>query len=139
LVLGELNPILALLCKNRRYLREDDVASILAAIHSFGDSPFRLGDLDRFIPEVLRANNKARRSISALLEELARLGYLSKPSERKYQKRYPSLSHMLSDALFELSEIEKRQARKPPPERIIRLDGKPRRVDASPHGGAKTS
>ncbi len=119
-----MNPILTLLCKNRRYLREEHVAKILAAINAIGGSPFKLGDLDPFIPAELKSNSKARRSISSLLEELAKIGYLAKPSERKYQKRFNSLSHMLSGSLFELSELERRPLTQQRPEKIIRLNTK---------------
>lgn len=123
-----MNPILSLLCKNRRYLKEEHVAKILAAINAIGDAPFKLSDLDPLIPQDLKTNSRARRSISSLLEELARIGYLSKPSERKYQKRFNSLSHMLSGSLFELSELERKPLPMIKPGKIIKLTAKGRGV-----------
>ncbi len=134
-----MNPILKLLCKNRRYLREEHVAKILAAINAIGDSPFKLGDLDPYIPEELKSNSRARRSISSLLEELAKIGYLGKPSERKYQKRFSSLSHMLSGSLFELSELERKPLPQYKPEKIIRLNSKSQRPIRTLSKGAKNS
>lgn len=111
----------------------------MAAINKIGDAPFKLRDLDSFIPQELRANSKARRSISSLLEELAEIGYLSKPSERKYQKRFNSLSHMLSGSLFELAEIEKRPLPPVRPEKIIRLDSTATTPKRLLQRGAKSS
>lgn len=115
------------------------MAEILAAINAVGDSPFKLSDLDPLIPQELRSNSRARRSISSLLEELSKIGYLSKPSERKYQKRFASLSHMLSGSLFELSEMEKKPLPKLKPEKIIRLESKTKKTGATASRGAKSS
>jgi len=134
-----LNPIIKLLAKNRRYLKQEHIAGILTAINKIGDSPFKLSDLDTYIPNELRANSKARRSISSLLDELAEIGYLSKPSERKYQKRFNSLSHMLSGSLFELAEIEKRPLPPARPEKIIKLGSASTAAKRLLERGAKSS
>jgi hypothetical protein len=116
-----LNAIISLLSKNRRYLEPQQVGTVLSAINSMGDAPFKLSDLDPLLPDEIRANKRARRSITSLLNLLANIGYLSRPSQRTYQKRFNSLSQMLSASLFELAEIEKGTAKPVRSERIIKL------------------
>lgn len=115
------NPLLILLARHRRHIRLPDIGAILSAIASMGDGPFTLRDLDSFIPDAIKGDKKRRRSISTLLETLAEIGYLSKPSERKWLKRYPSLSQFLSTSLFDLAEIEKSRKGGGEDRRVIKL------------------
>jgi hypothetical protein len=130
-----LNPIISLLAKNRRYLQPQHIGAILAAINMMGDKPFKLSDLDPLLPEDLTMNRKARRSITSLLNLLAKIGYLSRPSQRTYQRRFNSLSQMLSESLFELADIEKRVVKPIKSEKIIKLGEAGRVIGARMVGG----
>jgi hypothetical protein len=121
------NPILMLLSRGRRYLKEEHIAAVISAVASMESTPFMLRDLDAFLPDEIKSQKGYRRSVAGLLETLAEIGYLSKPSQRKYLKLHPTLSQHLSASLFELAELERR---KEPAvtkgEKIIRLGGERR-------------
>lgn len=103
------NPILLLLSRGRRYLKEEHIAAVITAVANMGAEPFMLKDLDDYLPNEIRNEKGHRRSVSGLLETLVEIGYLSKPSQRKYLKLHPSLSQHLSASLFELAELERRK------------------------------
>ncbi len=116
------NPILQLLSRGRRYLKEEHIATVISAIASLKPSPFMLKDLDIFLPDEIKNQKGYRRSIAGLLETLVEIGYLSKPSQRKYLKLNTTLSQYLSASLFELAELErKKEAPVTKEEKIIKL------------------
>lgn len=90
-----------------RKLSREEVAQALAAVAAQPNGPFTLTDVIRMLPREVAESRKKRRSIGTLLQNLAELGYLSKPSERKWVKNAPSFSHFLSQSLLELSSLEK--------------------------------
>jgi len=118
------NPLLLLLARHRRHIRIHDIGAILSAVASMGDEPFTLKDLDPYIPDSIKSDKKRRRSVSTLLETLAEIGYLSKPSERRWLKRYPSLSQFLSSSLFDLAEVERSRKTQGEDKKVIRLGHK---------------
>jgi hypothetical protein len=90
-------------------------------------TPFMLKDLDAFLPDEIKSQKGYRRSVAGLLETLAEIGYLSKPSQRKYLKLHPTLSQHLSASLFDLAELErKKEPAVTKEEKIIRLGGERR-------------
>ncbi len=116
------NPILLLLSRGRRYLNEEHIAAVISAVSNMETDPFMLKDLDNFLPEEIRNKKGFRRSVAGLLETLVEIGYLSKPTQRKYLKLHPTLSQYLSSSLFELAELERRKEPKiSKEEKIIRL------------------
>lgn len=116
------NPVLLLLSRGRRYLKEEHIAAVIAALSNMPPSPFMLRDLDDFLPEEIKNQKGYRRSVSGLLETLVDIGYLSKPSQRKYLKLHPTLSQHLSTSLFELAELErKKESPVSKEEKIVRL------------------
>jgi len=124
------NPILQLLSRGRRYLKEEHIAAVISAVASLESSPFMLKDLDVFLPDEIKNQKGYRRSITGLLETLVEIGYLSKPSQRKYLKLHPTLSQHLSASLFELAELErKKETTITKEEKIIKLNN--RRHDKS--------
>lgn len=116
------NPILLLLSRGRRYLKDEHIAAVITAVANMESMPFMLKDLDAYLPEEIRNKKGFRRSIASLLETMVEIGYLSKPSQRKYLKLHPTLSQHLSASLFELAELERRKEPKTSKEeKIIRL------------------
>ncbi|MCS7132409.1 MAG: hypothetical protein N3F65_03505 [Nitrososphaeria archaeon] len=101
------NPIIKMLAWRVKKLRVEDVQRVLAAIASLDDGPFTLTEVISLLPDEIRVDRNKRRRVGNLLQGLVSLGYLSKPSERKWVKNAPTLSHFLSQYLLELSSIEK--------------------------------
>jgi len=113
------NPIVRMLAWKARKLKVEDVEKILAAIASISEDVFTLTDVVNLLPDEIKASRNKRRCVGNLLQALASLGYLSKPSERKWVKNAPTLSHFLTQHLLELSSIEKIPPRPPSREKII--------------------
>ena len=101
------NPVVKMLAWRVRKLSLKEVAMVLAAVASMGDGAFTLTDVIKVLPREFESSRKKRRSVGTLLQNLANLGYLSKPSERKWVKNYRSFSHFLTQHVLELSLIEK--------------------------------
>ncbi len=80
---------------------------VLAAVANVKKTPFTLTDLAENLAGSLVKDEKKRRSISTFLTNLVEIGYLSKPSERKWMKNAATFSRYLSPLLIELNEIEK--------------------------------
>ncbi len=110
-----------------RLLKPEDVEAILAAVANIRVQPFTLTQIAEFLPPEITKDRKKRRSISNLLQALVQIGYLSKPSERKWIKNSPSLSHFLSPLLIELGEVERKVFSRPAEERVIKLNHAPER------------
>lgn len=104
---AEDNPFIKMLGWRVRKLSLKEVAMVLAALASMGDRVFTLTDLIEALPPEFGRSRKKRRSVGTLLQNLANLGYLSKPSERKWIKNTPTFSHFLSQSVLELSSLEK--------------------------------
>jgi len=109
----EANPIVRMLAWRVRKLGVKDIAEVLAAVASISGNPFTLTDVIEMLPEEIKVDRNKRRRVGNLLQALASLGYLSKPSERKWIKSAPTLSHFLSQHLLELSSIERIPPRRP--------------------------
>lgn len=120
--MGRSHPVVLMLSWKTRLLGPEDIEMILAAIANIRVQPFTLTQIAEFLPPEITADKKKRRSVSNLLQALVQIGYLSKPSERKWVKNSQSLSHFLSPLLIELGEVEKRVAGQPREERVIRLN-----------------
>ncbi|MEM2910569.1 MAG: hypothetical protein QXO01_05870 [Nitrososphaerota archaeon] len=116
------HPVVLMLSWKTRLLSPEDIEMILAAIANIHVQPFTLTQIAELLPPEITADKKKRRSVSNLLQALVQIGYLSKPSERKWLKNSRSLSHFLSPLLIELGEVEKRVAAQPHEERVIRLN-----------------
>ncbi|MCD6235627.1 MAG: hypothetical protein J7J94_01345 [Thaumarchaeota archaeon] len=114
-----INPIVRLLAWRIRKLDEKDVEMVLAAVASIEDEVFTLTDVIKRLPDEIKVDRNRRRRVGNLLQSLAAIGYLSKPSERKWVKNAPTLSHYLSQYLLDLSSIEKIPPRPPGPGKII--------------------
>lgn len=114
-----MNPIIKMIAWKTRLLSEDDIRNILAAVANIEKQPFSLTDLTSLLPDELVKDGKKRRSISTLLTTLVSIGYLSKPSERKWIKNSPSLSYYLSTQIVELGNIERTLPTKKVEKRII--------------------
>jgi hypothetical protein len=99
------NPIIRMLKWKTRILNEDEIIQVLSAIANIHVSPFTLTKLLEVLPEPLVSDGKKRRSISTFLSNLVEIGYLSKPSERKWIKNAASFSRYLSPLLIELNEV----------------------------------
>jgi len=124
----DVNPIIRMLGWRVRRLSLDEIKEVLAALASIEDQVFTLTDLIEMLPREIREDRRKRRSVGNLLQSLVKLGYLSKPSERKWMKNYPTLSHYLTQKLLDLSSLE----RMPPhsayeEEKIVSHREKPRR------------
>lgn len=121
------NPIVKLLAKGRHNIRDRDVVTILSAIAALDMKDFTLRDLDSYVPEEVKKDKKRRRSISTLLETLEEIGFLEKPSERKWRKKAPTLSEFLVLKLLELFEAENLLRMHPPEvseEKVVKLSKK---------------
>jgi len=124
------NPILKMLSWKVRKLTIDEVVQVLGSLSTIEDRVFSLTDVVNLLPRDISENRQKRRSVGTLLQNLADLGYLSKPSERKWVKNAPTFSHYLNQFILELSSLEKsfqpqRQSEK---ERIVKVLEKPRRL-----------
>ena len=114
-----MNPIIRMLSWKSRLLNEEDIKQILIAIANMDTQAFTLTELTELIPHEIAEDRKKRRSISTLLATLESIGYLSKPSERKWTKNAPSLSYYLSTQIVELGNIERSAASRSVERRII--------------------
>ncbi len=114
----DVNPIVQMLSWKARKLTIDDVERILAAVASMKDV-FTLTDVIEVLPDDIKVNRNKRRRVGNLLQALVSIGYLSKPSERKWVKNAPTLSHFLTQHLIELSSIERIPPRPQPREKVI--------------------
>jgi len=113
------NPIVRMLAWKVRRLSTTDVERVLAAVASMSQDVFTLTDVIELLPDEIRASRNKRRCVGNLLQALASLGYLSKPSERKWVKNAPTFSHFLSQHLLELSSIERLPLHPPSREKVI--------------------
>ncbi|MCL7399460.1 MAG: hypothetical protein LZ170_04440 [Thaumarchaeota archaeon] len=123
--MSKIHPIVTMLSWKTRLLKPEDVEAILAAIANIRVQPFTLTHIAELLPPEITKDKKKRRSVSNLLQALVQIGYLSKPSERKWLKNSPSLSHFLSPLLIELGEVERKVFEKPVEERVIKLKQAP--------------
>ncbi len=112
------NPIVKMLAWKARKLSEKDVELILAAIASVG-GVFTLTDVIERLPDEIKVDRNKRRRVGNLLQALVSIGYLSKPSKRKWIKNAPTLSHYLTQHLLDLSSIERIPPRPPTRGRVI--------------------
>lgn len=103
----EVNPVVKMLKWKTRLLTEDEIVQVLAAIATMSKTTFSLTDLTERLHESVSRNERKRRSVSTFLSNLVEIGYLSKPSERKWVKNSATFSRYLSPLLIELNEIEK--------------------------------
>jgi len=103
----EANPVVKMLKWKTRLLTEDEIVQVLAAIATMSKTTFSLTDLTERLHESVSRNERKRRSVSTFLSNLVEIGYLSKPSERKWVKNSATFSRYLSPLLIELNEIEK--------------------------------
>lgn len=115
----KLNPIVKMLAWRVRKLEPDDVKKVLAAVASIRGEAFTLTEIIEMLPDEIKVDRNKRRRVGNLLQALASLGYLSKPSERKWVKNAPTLSHFLSQHLLELASTERIPPRPPAQEKII--------------------
>lgn len=125
---GEENPIVKMLSWRARKLKPAEIVQILAAVASINDSVFTLTDVIELLPDEIASSRKMRRCVGNLLQNLSELGYLSKPSERKWSKNSPSFSHFLNDFILELSSLEKTSRPRREREKIVNLVEEPRRA-----------
>lgn len=125
--MSKFHPIVMMLSWKTRLLKPEDVEAILAAVANIRVQPFTLTQIAELLPPEITKDKKKRRSISNLLQALVQIGYLSKPSERKWIKNSPSLSHFLSPLLIELGEVERKVFGKLVEERVIKLNQTPER------------
>ncbi|MCS7136332.1 MAG: hypothetical protein RMJ14_03450 [Nitrososphaerota archaeon] len=126
--MSKFHPIVMMLSWKTRLLKPEDVEAILAAIANISVQPFTLTQIAELLPPEITKDKKKRRSVSNLLQALVQIGYLSKPSERKWLKNSPSLSHFLSPLLIELGEVERRVFGRPVEEKIIKFDQTTERI-----------
>jgi len=113
------HPIIKMLSWKTRLLSEEEIIQVLAAIANINLNEFMLKDIINFLPEKISNDKRKRRSISSFLETLVEIGYLKKPSERKWSKVTSSLSHFLSPLLLELSELERKPIKKEEEEKRV--------------------
>lgn len=109
-----------------RLLSEEEIIQILSAIGGIDRNPFTLTDLTEKLPDSISKNEKKRRSVSTFLSNLVEIGYLTKPSERKWLKNASTLSIYLSPLLIELNDMERHstQSSEKSERRIIQLEDK---------------
>lgn len=124
------NPIIRMLLWRVRKLSIDEVAQVLAALTTIHDKVFTLTEVVSLLSRDIYDNRQKRRSVGTLLHNLAELGYLSKPSQRKWVKNAPSFSHYLNQFILELSSLEKsfQPHRLHEKEKIVKVLEKPRRL-----------
>lgn len=111
------NPIIKMLLWRVRKLKTEEVVHVLSIIASLQDKVFTLTDIIDKLPKEIAQNRQKRRCVGTLLKNLSELGYLSKPSERKWVKNASSLSHFLNQFILELSSLEKSYYVRPPQEK----------------------
>lgn len=124
------NPVLKMLSWRVRKLTIEEVVEVLGAVASMQDKVFTLTDVVNLLSKDIIESRQKRRSIGTLLQNLADLGYLSKPSERKWVRNAPTFSHYLNQFILELSSLEKsfQPKRQHEKEKIVKVLEKPRRL-----------
>jgi len=100
------NPVVRMLKWRTKLLTEDEVAQVLSAIAHISENPFTLTKLISLLDGSLTNNPSNRRAVSYLLSCLEEIGYLTKPSQRKWVKKASTLSRYLHQHLTESSEAE---------------------------------
>jgi hypothetical protein len=105
--MSEANPIVKMLSWKTRLLETHEIEAILASLASLPNNPFTLTELSQLLPPNIAADKNKRRSVSTLLTNLQEIGYLYRPSARKWMKKAATLSHFLSPLLIELNQLEK--------------------------------
>jgi len=120
------HPIIQMLKWKTRLLSEEEIIQILSAIGGIDRNPFTLTDLTEKLPDSISKNEKKRRSVSTFLSNLVEIGYLTKPSERKWLKNASTLSIYLSPLLIELNDMERHSTQSPEKRerKIIQLEDK---------------
>jgi hypothetical protein len=124
------NPIIKMLSWKVRKLTIDEVVQVLGSLSTIENRVFTLTDVVNLLPRDISESRQKRRSVGTLLQNLADLGYLSKPSERKWVKNAPTFSHYLNQFILELSSLEKsfQPQRQSGKEKIVKVLEKPRRL-----------
>lgn len=102
-----------------RLLNVHDVETVLASLANLSNNPFTLTELSQLLPPAISGDKNKRRSVSTLLSNLHEIGYLYRPSSRKWAKRAATLSHFLSPLLIELNQLEKTSLKQQPRERRV--------------------
>lgn len=124
------NPILKMLSLRVRKLSIEEVVQILGAVASIQDRVFTLTDIVNLLSKDIVESRQKRRSVGTILQNLAEIGYLSKPSERKWVKNAPTFSHYLNQFILELSSLEKsfQTQHRHEKGKIVKVLEKPRRL-----------
>ncbi|GBC69273.1 hypothetical protein HRbin01_00969 [archaeon HR01] len=122
--MNEPNPIVKMLTWKTRLLTAGDIEAVLASLASLPTEPFTLTELSELLPPTISGDKNKRRSVSSLLSTLQEIGYLYRPSGRKWAKRAASLSHYLSPQVIELSQLEKAVSRPASKDRrVLEIEG----------------
>ncbi|MEM4417167.1 MAG: hypothetical protein QXD32_03825 [Nitrososphaerota archaeon] len=122
--MNEPNPIVKMLTWKTRLLTAGDIEAVLASLASLPTEPFTLTELSELLPPSISGDKNKRRSVSSLLSTLQEIGYLYRPSGRKWVKRAASLSHYLSPQVIELSQLEKAVSRPASKDRrVLEIEG----------------
>lgn len=103
----KVHPIIQMLKWKTRLLSHEEIIQVLSAIGTIENNPFTLTELTEKLPESIAKNESKRRSVSTFLSNLVEVGYLTKPSERKWMKNASTLSIYLSPLLIELNDLER--------------------------------
>lgn len=103
----KIHPIIQMLKWKTRLLSHEEIIQILSAIGTIENNPFTLTELTEKLPESISKNESKRRSVSTFLSNLVEVGYLTKPSERKWMKNASTFSIYLSPLLIELNDLER--------------------------------
>ncbi len=124
------NPIIKMLSWKVRKLTIDEVIQVLGSLSTIQNRVFTLTDVVNLLPGNISESRQKRRSVGTLLQNLVDLGYLSKPSERKWVKNAPTFSHYLNQFILELSSLEKsfQPQNQYEKEKIVKVLEKPRRL-----------
>ncbi|MEN2974309.1 MAG: hypothetical protein ABDH32_01875 [Candidatus Caldarchaeales archaeon] len=122
------NPIINMLLWRVRKLSAEEVLQVLAILASIEGKVFTLTDVIELLPRRIVESRHLRRCVGTLLQNLVELGYLSKPSERKWSKNYQSFSHFLNHFILELSSLEKGLKPRIEKEKIVSVLEKPHRA-----------
>ncbi|MEM4465980.1 MAG: hypothetical protein QXE61_01425 [Nitrososphaerota archaeon] len=123
------NPIIKMLLWRVRKLKTEEVVQVLSIIASLQDRVFTLTDIVDELPKEISQNRQKRRCVGTLLKNLSEIGYLSKPSERKWVKNASSLSHFLNQFILELSSLEKTFYARPQQEKKKKVLGVLEKID----------
>ncbi len=105
--MSEPNPIIKMLSWKTRLLEMHEIEAILTSLASLPNNPFTLTELSQLLPANIAEDKNKRRSVATLLTNLQEIGYLYRPSSRKWMKKAATLSHYLSPLLIELNQLEK--------------------------------